>query len=116
VDWATLVSRRARPELWDVFSTGFGTVPDPAFMLVLQPGWPGWYDNREMNAMMTLLRRHSDPKVRLDIWKRMQKLWYEDAGSIKHGDSYRLHLHRRELKGYTNMPTHVWWNAWLEGQ
>ncbi len=116
VDWATLVSRRARAELWDVFSTGFGTVPDPAFMLSLQPGWPGWYDNREMNAMLTLLRRHSDPKVRHDLWKRMQKLWYEDAGSIKFGDSYRLHLHRRELKGYTNVPTHVWWNAWLEGQ
>jgi hypothetical protein len=35
-----------------------------------------------MNAMMTLLRRHSDPKVRHELWGRMQKLWYEEAGTI----------------------------------
>jgi peptide/nickel transport system substrate-binding protein len=114
VDWATLVARRARPELWDVFSTAFGFVPDPIFMLVLSPGWPGWFDNRDMNAMMALLRRHADPKVRHDLWARMQRLWYDEAGSIKFGDYFLLHLHRRELKGYVNNPTHVWWNSWLE--
>jgi peptide/nickel transport system substrate-binding protein len=114
VDWATLLTRRARPELWDVFSTGFGVVPDPAFMLVLQPGFPGWYENREMNAMITLLRRHADPRVRRDLWARMQRLWYEEAGAVNFGHTYRLHLHRRELRGFTNMPNHVWWNAWLE--
>jgi peptide/nickel transport system substrate-binding protein len=114
VDWATLVARRARPELWEVFSTAFSFVPDPVFLLALAPTWPGWYDNRDMNAMMTLLRRHADPKVRHDLWKRMQKLWYEDAGTIKFGDYFLLHLHRRELKGYVDSPTHVWWNAWLE--
>jgi peptide/nickel transport system substrate-binding protein len=116
VDWATLVARRAKPELWDVFSTAFGFVADPALLLALQPPWPGWYDNRDMNAMMKLLRRHADPKVRHDIWKRMQKLWYEDAGTIKFGDYFLLHLHRRALKGYENIPTHIWWNAWLEGR
>ncbi|MDR7458114.1 MAG: ABC transporter substrate-binding protein, partial [Armatimonadota bacterium] len=114
VDWATLVQRRARPELWDVFSTAFSFVPDPIFMLVLQPSWPGWFDNRDMNAMMALLRRHADVKVRKDLWARMQRLWYEEAGSIKFGDYFLLHLHRAELKGYVNNPTHVWWNAWLE--
>ncbi len=116
VDWATVVSRRARPDLYDVFSTAFGFVPDPVFMLALNPAWPGWYDNRDMNAMMTLMRRHSDPKVRHELWNRMQKLWYEDAGTIKFGDYFLLHLHRKELKGYVNIPTHVWWNAWLEGR
>ncbi len=114
VDWATLVARRARPELWDVFSTAFSFVPDPVFLLSLNPVWPGWYDNRDMNAMMTLLRRHSDPKVRRDLWARMQKHWYEDAGTIKFGDYFLLHLHRKELKGYGSSPTHVFWNAWLE--
>ncbi len=114
VDWATLVARRARPELWDVFSTAFSFVPDPVFLLSLNPVWPGWYDNRDMNAMMTLLRRHSDPKVRRDLWARMQKHWYEDAGTIKFGDYFLLHLHRKELKGYGSNPTHIFWNAWLE--
>jgi hypothetical protein len=67
-----------------------------------------------MNAMMTLMRRHSDPKVCHDLWTRMQRLWYEEAGSIKFGDYFLLHLHRKELKGYVNVPPHIWWNAWLE--
>jgi peptide/nickel transport system substrate-binding protein len=114
VDWATVISRRARPELYDVFITSFIFVPDPTLILVLQPSWPGWYDNRDMNAMMTLLRRHSDPAVRLDLWRRMQKLWHEDAGTIKFGEFFGLQLLRRDLKGYVNAPTQVWWNAWLE--
>ncbi len=115
VDWATLMARRGRPELWDVFQTWFSFQPDPAFMLVLQPGWPGWYDNRDMNAMMALLRRHSNPKVRLDLWSRMQRYWYEDAASIKFGDFFLMHLHRKELRDYVNVPVaHVLWNAWME--
>lgn len=118
MDWATLASRRARPELWDVFITGFVFVPDPAFLLTLQPGWPGWFDNRDMNSMMALLRRHSDPKVRHDLWKRMQKLWYEEAASIKLGDYFSLDLLSRGLKGYATKPgpTRIFWNAWLEGR
>ena len=30
VDWATLVQRRGKPELFDIFSTGFTLNPDPA--------------------------------------------------------------------------------------
>jgi peptide/nickel transport system substrate-binding protein len=116
VDWATLVARRSRPEMYDVFSTAFGFVPDPVFMLALNPTWPGWFDNRDLNAMMTLLRRHSDVKVRRDLWARMQKLWYEEAGTIKFGDYFLLHLHRKELKGYINTPAHVWWNAWIDAR
>ncbi|MGH2373865.1 MAG: ABC transporter substrate-binding protein [bacterium] len=116
VDWATLIARRSRPELYDVFITSFIFVPDPTLMLVLQSTWPGWYDNRDMNAMMTLLRRHADPKVRQELWGRMQKLWYEDAGTIKFGEYFGLQLHRKELKGYLNVPTQVWWNSWLEGR
>ena len=116
VDWATLVSRRARPELWDVFVTSFIFVPDPTLILVLQPTWPGWYDNRDMNAMMTLLRRHGDLKVRSELWQRMQRLWYEDAGTIKFGEFFGLQLLRKELKGYVSVPTQVWWNTWLEGR
>ncbi|MBI3997680.1 MAG: hypothetical protein HY355_01515 [Armatimonadetes bacterium] len=40
----------------------------PGSRLALNPAWPGWFDNRDLNAMMTLLRRHSDPKVRHDWW------------------------------------------------
>jgi peptide/nickel transport system substrate-binding protein len=113
-DWATLISRRARPELWDVFVTSDALAPEPALLLSLQPTWPGWYDNRDMGAMLTLLRRYADPKARRNLWARMQRLWYEDAASIKFGDFYSMDVQRRELKGFTNKPVPIWWNSWLE--
>jgi peptide/nickel transport system substrate-binding protein len=113
VDWATLVARRSRPELYDVFITGFSLVPDPTFLLALSPVWPGWYENRDMQAMLTLLRRHTDPKVRMDIWKRAQRLYYEDMPAVKVGDFFYLHVARREFEGYTGRPMSTFWNTWL---
>ncbi len=113
VDWATLVSRRSRPELYDVFITGFSLVPDPTFLLALSPVWPGWYENRDMQAMLTLMRRHTDPKVRMDIWKRAQVLYWQDMPAVKVGDFHYLHLARPEYEGYTGRPMSTFWNTWL---
>lgn len=112
-DWATLVQRRVRPELWDVFSAQGGFVPDPTFLVELQPTWPGWFDHPDMRAMLTLLRRHGRPSVRSAIWQRAQATWYEAAGSVKFGDFFPLHVRRPELQGYTFPHHHVFWNAWL---
>lgn len=116
VDWATLISRRNRPELWDALNTAQLTFPDPTQVLVLNPTWPGWYQSRDMQAMMTLLERHTDPKVRMEIWKRAQRLFWEDVPAIKYGDYFLLHVHRRELRGYVGQPGHFFWNVWLEGR
>jgi peptide/nickel transport system substrate-binding protein len=114
MDWATLVGRRVRPELWDVFSSQIAFFPDPVFQVPLQHTWPGWWSHRDGIAMMELLRRHTNPRTRLDIWRRLQRTWYEDAGSVKFGDYFEMHLHRRELRGFVENPTHTWYNAWLE--
>lgn len=115
-DWATVVARRAQPELYEVHTTRFGFVPDPTQLLVLLPTWPGWYENRDMQGMMTLLRRHANPRVRKEIWARAQRLFYEDAGSVKLGDWFLLQLHREEVKGFTGDPGTYHWNVWLEGR
>ncbi|MEK7443792.1 MAG: ABC transporter substrate-binding protein, partial [candidate division NC10 bacterium] len=47
LDWATLVQRRNKPELFDVFSTGFTFNPDPALATSLQCNWPGWWCHEE---------------------------------------------------------------------
>ncbi len=115
-DWATVVSRRVRPELYEVHTTRLGFVPDPTQLLVLLPTWPGWYENRDMQGMLTLLRRHSDPRVRKNIWARAQRLFYEDAATIKLGDYFTLHLLREEMKGFVGIPGTHHWNVWLEGR
>lgn len=115
VDWATLLTRRNRPEVWDLFTTGMlAPITDPTALLVLLPNWPGWYESRDMAGYLKLLARQSDPKVRLDLWRRAQTRFWEDAATIKFGDFFVLHLHRRALKGITGSPLIDLGAAYLE--
>jgi peptide/nickel transport system substrate-binding protein len=113
MDWATLVARRSRPEGWDVFATTFGFVPDPVFLLPLSPAWPGWYQDREMQAYLRLLSRHADPRVRAAIWSRAQARFYDQAVAVRLGDWFPLLLHRAELRGVAAGPGTFHWNEWM---
>lgn len=114
MDWAALVGRRARPDLWDAFSVQIPFFPDPVLMTPLQANFPGWWANRDGQAMIELLKRHTNPAVRVEIWSRLQKLWYEDAGSLRIGEFFEMHVQRKELKGFLEAPTNMWWNAYLD--
>jgi hypothetical protein len=47
VDWATLNSRTQKPELWEVFSTGFVFAADPANHVAFRCTFQGWWCNEE---------------------------------------------------------------------
>jgi peptide/nickel transport system substrate-binding protein len=116
LDWATLVHRRNKPELFDVFSTGVpGLVLDPALHLVLQCNWPGWWCLEEKDRLLGELARETDVRKRKAIIDRIQVLFYEDVGRIKFGDLFALSAVRRELRGdFRSFSGWYFWNAWLE--
>ncbi len=113
VDWATLVQRRNKPELFDLFSTGFTFNPDPALASSLQCNWPGWWCAEEKDKLMADLARETDPKKRRAIIERLQAIFYEDVGRIKLGDYYLLQAMRKDLRGFKAGPYLYFWNAWL---
>jgi peptide/nickel transport system substrate-binding protein len=113
VDWATLVQRRNKPELFDVFSTGFTFSPDPALSSSLQCNWPGWWCNEEKDRLMADMARETDPKRRRAIIERVQAIFYEDVGRLKLGDYYPLQVMRKDLRGFKPGPFLYFWNAWL---
>jgi peptide/nickel transport system substrate-binding protein len=113
VDWATLVQRRNKPELFDVFSTGFTFGVDPALATSVQCNWPGWWCLEEKDRALEALVRESDPKKRRVLWERVQQLFYEDVGRIKFGDYFTLDAVRKELRGFQSTPELYFWNAWL---
>jgi peptide/nickel transport system substrate-binding protein len=113
VDWATLVQRRNKPELFDLFSTGFTFDPDPALAASLQCNWPGWWCAEEKDKLMADLAREIDPKKRRAIVERLQAIFYEDVGRIKLGDYYLLQAMRKDLRGFKPGPYLYFWNAWL---
>ncbi|MDQ7829443.1 MAG: ABC transporter substrate-binding protein [Armatimonadota bacterium] len=114
VDFPTLLSRWSNPDLWDVASGGVTPVPDPSFLWVLLPTWPGWYESRNMQGVLRLMSRHSNPKVRTDLWRQGQQIFYREFPAIKFGDFFWFSPYRRELKGFTGPLLLYYWNAWLQ--
>jgi peptide/nickel transport system substrate-binding protein len=114
VDWATLVQRRNKPELFDVFSTGFTFNPDPAFNTAVDCNWPGWWCLEDKERWMESIRREADPKVRRAMWDKVQTLLYEDVGRIKFGDYFSLVVDRKNVRGLLAVNELPLWNVWLD--
>jgi len=113
-DWATLVQRRNKPELYDIFVTRMvGVPPDPTLTVAVDCNWPGWWCLEEKDKLMDGLVRELDPKKRFVAWERVQQLFYEDAGRIKVGDYASLEAVRKEVRGFTPTTTLMLWNVWL---
>ncbi|HEX2439553.1 MAG TPA: ABC transporter substrate-binding protein [Methylomirabilota bacterium] len=114
VDWATLVQRRAKPEVWEVFSTGITFNPEPAFSTGTACNWPGWWCHADKEQWMDALARESDPRKRRAMWDKVQAIFYEDVGRVKFGDFFGLSAVRAEVHGYRATNEMNLWNVWLK--
>ena len=114
VDWATLNHRTEKPELWEVFSTGFVFSADPANHVALRCTFQGWWCNEEKERLLGELQVEMDLKKRKAIVDRIQTVFYEDVGSVKLGDYFTLDVARRDLRGeFRTAPRLYFWNSWL---
>src|SRR5207248_4225695 len=59
-DWATVVSRRNKPELWDAFTTAFTFQPEPSVAAQILCDWPGWWCNPDKDQLVQALARECD--------------------------------------------------------
>ena len=115
VDWATLVQRWNKPELFDVLSNSFTHRQDPTLDGMLQCTLSGWWCLEEKDRLLAELVREMDLRKRKAIIDRIQTLFYDDVGKIKFGDLFGLSVVRRELRGdFRSVPFFFFWNAWLE--
>jgi peptide/nickel transport system substrate-binding protein len=114
VDWATLVQRRNKPEVWDVFSTGITFNPEPAFSTATACNWPGWWCLEDKEQWMEAMSRETDAKKRKAMWDKVQTLFYEDVGRVKFGDSFALEAIRNNVHGWQAKNELPLWNVWLK--
>jgi peptide/nickel transport system substrate-binding protein len=115
-DWATVVSRRAKPELWDAFTTAFTFQPEPSVAAQILCDWPGWWCNPDKDALVQALGRETDVKKRQAIIDKLQTVFYADAARIKIGDYFRLDARRKDVQGYESGPFMHFWNVWLDNK
>ena len=106
VDWATLVQRRNKPELWDVFSTGFTFNPEPALQhrRCSATGRAGGATRRRSSCWRAR-PRDATRKKRRAMSERVQAIFYEDVGRVKFGDYFTLEVTRKDVQGYQARPT-----------
>lgn len=117
-DWATLVERRADPEMWDAFTTSDPFKPDPAQMATLQVcNFPGWWCSEETTALVADLRSESDFDTRYAIWEQIQENFYTEVPMIKVGDFNSVAARSSNVGGFIPLTqiTLPLWNMWLEG-
>ena len=114
VDWATLVQRRNKPELFDAFSTGITFNPEPAYNTGVACGWPGWWCQEDKERWLEALARESDPRKRKAMWDKVQAIFYEDVGRIKFGDYFSLEVVRKDVQGFRHTGELSLWNVWLK--
>jgi peptide/nickel transport system substrate-binding protein len=113
-DWATVVQRRNKPELWDAFSTAFTFNPEPSNAAQVLCEWPGWWCNPEKDQLLQALGREIDVKKRQALIDKVQTIFYADAARIKIGDYFRLDARRKHVQGHEPGPFLHFWNVWLD--
>lgn len=116
LDWATVLSRRANPDLNEVFSTSFIFSPgiDPPIQpVILGPTWPGWWTTEAKEQLVARLIREPDAQARKKIWDEVQRLYWDDVPGIKFGDFFNLAIARPAVQGLATRPDLFFWNVWV---
>ena len=113
-DWATVVQRRNKPELWDVQSTAIILTPEPTTAAQVLCNWPGWWCHPEKEQLLQAMGREVDYNKRYAMFERVQAIFYEDAARMRLGDYFRLDAMRKEVQGVRPGPYMHFWNVWLE--
>ena len=110
-DWATLISKRAQPDQWDLFFTHHGFVPDPILISVMNDNYPGWWTTAEKAALKERFTASADPAARVAIWAEIQATIYDQVPTMKTGDVYTYNIASTELSGLTDA-TLIWPHFW----
>jgi peptide/nickel transport system substrate-binding protein len=110
-DWATLVARRVQPNLWDLFQTSHGFVPDPILYTFMSDAYPGWWTTEKKTRLTNEFTGVSDPKERKAIWDQIQALVYEEVPICKVGDQYHYDISSPKVQGIGETQL-IWPKMW----
>jgi len=114
-DWATLVSRRAQPNLWDLFYTTHGFVPHPMLYTFMSATYPGWWDTPRKRQYATELTSALTPAKQMEAMEKLQTLFYEEVPLVRTGDQFTYDIFSPKLRGIDSSTLLIFtkfWNVW----
>jgi len=114
VEWAALVTRRTKPDLWEIFVTGNSLNPEPPLTLAWLGVWPGWWVDQRKDDLLAKFDLEAEHAKRFAVWEQLQKLIWEEVPIIKVGDLNGLAIAGAKVKGL--WPTYLmpYYNVWLQ--
>ena len=115
-DWATLISKRGNPEMWDMFFTHHGFVPDPILFSFMSETYPGWWQTEEKLKLKADFISTTNQEKRKEIWTKIQQLIYTQVPIMKTGDVFTYNIASPKLEGVGNTSL-IWpkfWNLTLK--
>ncbi|MHB8730191.1 MAG: ABC transporter substrate-binding protein [bacterium] len=114
-DWPTLLSRRTKPEMFDIFLTGFSPSIDPTGVIFFGKTWPGWYKSGAMDQALAQWSRTpvTALEARRKIMDQVQTIFYTEVPVAKVGNQFGLEVYNDHLHGYTGYFDVRFWNTWV---
>jgi peptide/nickel transport system substrate-binding protein len=113
-DWATLVSKRADPEQWDLFLTAHGFIPEPALFTFMSEVYPGWWKTERKQSLAKEFSETMEPGKRKEVWEKIQSLVYEEVPVMKSGFHYVYFLYSPKVEGVGDSSL-IWPKFWGVG-
>jgi peptide/nickel transport system substrate-binding protein len=111
MDWATLVSTRSKPEMYEVFITGHPTYVHPIQQVYLDGTWPGWWTAEKKNQIVSRMLAEPDLEKQKQLVRELQQFQWEDLPWIKCGEAFALRAIRDEIVAYANPTDWYLWNC-----
>jgi peptide/nickel transport system substrate-binding protein len=114
VDWATLMTQRTDPKVWEIFVTHSAILPEPMLYSFMSSAAPGWWVSPEHDKAVDAYNGEPDPTKRAALWGDLQKLLYDQVPVIRIGNFAALAAHSKRLAGLTPAVWPFFWNTWVE--
>lgn len=114
LDWASLVQRRNDPAIYEIFTTAMIFYGDPTQVLQLNCDWPGWTCIPRIETLMNKLAQETVFEKRLDTWKEIQKIYWDEVPVLQCGDYFVFRVKQKTVQGNKNMIEPFYWNVWIE--
>ncbi|MUG70642.1 ABC transporter substrate-binding protein [Paenibacillus validus] len=114
VDYATIVSKRMKPEEYEIFMGATTFTPDPGIWPIWESSWPGFWVDPKKDEMVKKLNSEMDPKERKKHLDALQAYFWEEVPLLKVGDFFVLSVKTKEVKGLEGTAFPFYWNVWKE--
>lgn len=112
-DWPTVLENRAKPEAYEVFTTGIGFQGDGIGTSAYTTNWPGWTPPGRITELYDQMVIETDQEVRRELWIQLQEAFYIEVPYLAFGELYNFRTSRQEVNGFTSANDLRLWNVWL---